>query len=382
LNYSVRRIETLADVSVNEWNRLAGENNPFTRHEFLTGLERHDCLANHGWYPCHLLITDNDRPVAALPLYLKSNSIGEFVFDWEWAEAYESGGGHYYPKLVSAIPFTPVTGPRYLIAEGEDTVQLAQLLHDAALEVASDYGLSGLHILFPDSKNRELMKAQGMLTRKACQYHWFNHGYASFEDYLGALTSKRRRQIRKERRSVVESDIRFEILRGSQITDRHWEIFHRFYSSTFHKKWGSPRLTLPFFKSLSNTMPESTLLFMANHAGRYIAGAFAMQGSKTLYGRHWGCSENFKFLHFELCYYQTIDFCIVNGLDRLDAGAQGEHKINRGFVPVDTWSAHWFADHGFSMAIERFLGQERLYINNFIRTLENHSAYKQAEERI
>lgn len=380
LNYSIRRTHRLTDISSKSWNNLAPKDNPFLRYEFLSGLETHNCLGAHGWYPCHILLNEGKRLTAALPLYIKTNSIGEFVFDWQWADAYEQAGGRYYPKLVSAIPFTPVTGKRLLIAPDHRGEQVFEALHNAALEIVNNHDLSGLHVLFPEMNDMEVLKTRGFLIRKGCQYHWFNRGYEDFEDFLSQLSSKRRKEIRKERRLIKNSPIHIEVLEGKEITAEHWRIFHRFYASTFHRKWGEPRLTLPFFRHLSQSMPDSPILFMACHGDEYVAGAFAMRGEKTLYGRHWGCSEEFRFLHFELCYYQTIDYCIREGMEKLDAGAQGEHKIRRGFSPVATWSAHWLADAGFSNAVDHFLKQETHLINRYMTDLDQHSAYRKTEQ--
>ena len=376
MKYSVRRVRSLTDIHFSEWNQLTGDTNPFLKHEFLSGLERYDCLTSHGWYPCHIIVESGKKLLAALPLYFKTNSIGEFVFDWQWAEAYENAGGKYYPKLVSAIPFTPVTGDRCLISPGLSKQEFSKILIDAAKELANETQASGLHILFPETKKKKNMTNMEMMLRKGCQYHWLNQGYSDFEDFLGRLSAKRRKQIRKERKALATPEFNIQILRGNEITEHHWKTFHNFYASTFYKKWGEPRFTRKFLDSLSQSMPESVLLIMARHDNNYVAGALAFEGGNTLFGRHWGCSDDFKFLHFELCYYQTIEYCIEHGLYRLDAGAQGEHKIWRGFSPVETWSAHWLINNNFSKAIGNFLKQETRYIDSYINDLAKHTAYR------
>ena len=378
MNLSIRRIATLADIPATEWNNLINNANPFLRHEFLAGLERYQCLDDHGWYPNHLAVFSGEKLVGALPVYFKSNSLGEFVFDWDWAEAYQRAGGQYYPKIVSAIPFTPVMGERLLVHKDElHKDEIKDLLITSAIDLAEKSGVSGLHCLFPDEDDCNRLSQRGLSLRLSCQYHWFNNGYRDFNDFLETLTSKKRKQIRRERRSVREAGIDIETLRGSEIHADQWTIFHEFYCSTFHRKWGEPRLTLAFFQSLSQALPDSTLLFMARHKGKYVAGAFAMQGSDTLFGRHWGCDRHFRYLHFELCYYQTIEYCIRHGLKKFDAGAQGEYKISRGFNPVRTWSAHWINNMEFRKAVENYLLREQQHMEHYIDELSTHSPYKQ-----
>lgn len=382
MQLTLRHTDSLGTIPAAAWNRLSGSSHPFLRHEFLAGLEQYHCLAGHGWHPAHLLAYAGAELVGAIPLYFKTNSTGEFVFDWDWAEAYEQAGGNYYPKLVSAIPYTPVTGPRCLVSpDVREAEAIRKELYSASRALAEKTGVSGLHFLFPDASGRDDLEKEGLLLRQGCQYHWFNHHYQDFNDFLETLSAKRRKQIKHERQTVAESGIEIEILQGSAITPRHWAIYHQFYASTFHRKWGEPRLTLEFFESLSRTLPEATLLFMARYQGDYVAGAFALRGGETLYGRHWGCGRYWPFLHFELCYYQTIEYCIENRLKTLDAGAQGEHKINRGFVPVSTWSAHWIADHNFRLAIGDFLVREQKTMGDYMQQLSGHLAYRSGEQK-
>ena len=370
-------IHSLSGVAAKDWKQLNTSGNPFLEYEFMAQLEQCHCLDGHGWEPSHIILEQDGVLTGALPLYLKNNSIGEFVFDWSWAEAYQRVGRSYYPKLVSAVPFTPVTGPRFLIREDCDNADtVCNQLHTAARHYAEQSGISGIHYLFPDDTDRRRLSDQGLLLRCACQYHWYNNNYESFNHFLTGLNAKKRKQIKRERNEVLDSGIDIEILHGDNITPDHWQEYYRFYASTFYQKWGSPRFTPDFFQSLSRLMPDKTLLIMARYNNEYIAGAFAMRGNDTLYGRHWGCSSQYRFLHFEICYYQTIEYCIRHGLKKLDAGVQGEHKISRGFVPVTTWSAHWIADDQFRSAIEHFLSEEKYYVTQYMHELSKHLAYK------
>lgn len=370
-------LDSLIAVDAAAWDAIAGRH-PFLRHGFLHGLEATGCLTPQGWYPQHLAVYEGDQLCGALPLYVRDNSYGEFVFDWSWADAYERAGGHYYPKLVSAIPFSPVTGRRLLIAAGvAEPERVAGLLIDAGIRACADNGLSSWHCLFPEAHELELFDRAGLLRRLGCQYHWFNHDYRDFDDFLAALISKKRKQIKRERRLVAEQDIDIEVLVGDAIGAEHWSVFHRFYCSTFRRKWGEPRLTEAFFQNLNARLPGSAVLILARARGRYVAGAFALQNDSVLYGRHWGCSAQHDNLHFELCYYQTIEYCIKHGLKCLDAGAQGEHKLARGFVPVSTWSVHWIREPRFRRAVDDFLKHERVAMEQHMHTLETHVAFRQ-----
>ncbi|MFT4564043.1 MAG: putative N-acyltransferase [Gammaproteobacteria bacterium] len=371
-------IASLADVDPAHWNRLNPSGDPFLTHEFLYGLELHNCLKPQGWYGSHLLLRAPDgNLVGAMPLYLRTNSYGEFVFDWAWADAYERAGGKYYPKLVSAVPFTPATGNRLLAANAEDLAVALPVLMNVAIELLNEHQASSLHCLFPTLEQAEQFKEHELLVRTGCQYHWYNRDYTSFDDFLQALNSKRRKQIKRERRDANAPGIEIEVLHGGAITPEHWHVFHEFYCSTFYRKWGEPRLTESFFRYLSQALPDAPLLVLGKHEGEYVAGSFSMRGLDTLYGRHWGCSQHFKQLHFELCYYKTIEFCIEEKLARFDAGAQGEHKMTRGFEPVKTWSAHWIADPRFRDAIAEFLERESQHIDHYVDEISSHKAYKQ-----
>jgi predicted N-acyltransferase len=374
---TIKHQEGLGEIAAEKWNRLNYQDNPFLRHEFLYGLESTDCLQPEGWIPRHITIEDGDNLVAALPLYFRTNSYGEFVFDWAWADAYERAGGSYYPKLVSAIPFTPVQGQRLLVDKDfTDPAELRRIIIKQLLDSAKAANVSSFHCLFPIDEDIDAFSDFNFLKRKGFQFHWHNQNYRDFQDFLDNLNRKKRKQIRRERKQAVEAGVEVEILSGNEIDDKQWRCFYDFYCSTFHRRWGNPRLTLDFFKLLSEKMPESTLLILARQNNEYIAGAFAMIGNNTLYGRHWGCSQQLPFLHFELCYYQTIDYCINNNLQVLDAGVQGEHKLSRGFDPVPTWSCHWIKHDGFRDSIEDFLIHETKQIDYHIDNLNQHLPYK------
>lgn len=358
------------------WNRLAGDN-PFLCHEFLGGLERYDCLAGHGWTPCHLAAYADGELAGAIPLYRKYNSIGEFVFDHDWAAGCEGAGINYYPKLVSAVPFAPVTGSRILLRPDADhAAQVRAALITAAMEEARGHGCSGVHFLFPGQADAEALYRRGFLLRSAFQYHWRNQGYTDFSDFLSRLSSKRRKEINKERAAIRKNGITVEILEGNDICEHHWRRFREFYVSTFQRKWGEPRLTLPFFQALGRNLPRAVVLLLARHRGEYIAGAFALRTGTTLYGRHWGCQDQYRFLHFELCYYQTIEYCIRHNLRTLDAGVQGEHKLHRGFLPAPVCSAHWFVHRELHRAVGRYVACEQPLVENYMNQLYRHSSYK------
>ena len=368
--------DSLGAIAPADWDRLAA-GDPFLSHAFLHGLERHDCLAPHGWYPRHLLAFENARLCAALPLYVRDNSYGEFVFDWNWAEAYERAGGRYYPKLVTAVPFTPVAGPRLLLApDGRDPAAAAQALLARVRALARELDCSSWHALFPHETALPHFEGGDLMVRQGVQYHWFDRGYGAFEGFLGALNAKRRKEIKRERREVAASGLVFEVRRGAEITPAHWRIFHRFYCLTFARKWGAPRLTLPFFETLNDGLPDVPVLFLARDGDEYVAGAFALHGKDTLYGRHWGCTRAVRHLHFELCYYRTIEYCLRSGLHHLDAGAQGEHKLPRGFEPIKTWSVHWIADPRLRAAVRQFLARETTLVDRHVDDLDRHTAFR------
>ena len=371
--------DSLEAINADQWDILAG-NNPFLKYGFLRSLETTNCLDAQGWYPQHLVVMSNDKLVGAMPLYVRDNSYGEFVFDWAWADAYEKAGGQYYPKLVSAIPFSPVSGNRLLTQKDDpekDTIK--KLLVTAGIQLCADNNLSSWHCLFVDLESHEFFLNKNMLARLGCQYHWFNYNYLDFEEFLKALSSKKRKNIKRERRQVRDLDLQIETLVGAEISENQWNVFYEFYCSTFEKKWGAPRLTLDFFLNLEQNLPGAAVLILASDAGKYVAGAFSLQSEEVLYGRHWGCARDYNNLHFELCYYRTIEYCIKNNLKKLDAGAQGEHKIGRGFEPIETWSMHWLREENFRSPVNNFLNHETKAVKDYICQLSEHSAFRKNE---
>ncbi len=367
---SIKVVDRLSKIRAADWDECAGPDNPFVSHAFLDALEAsNSACAETGWLPQHLVLEDgNGNLLGAVPMYLKSHSYGEYVFDHGWAEAYERAGGRYYPKLQVAVPFTPVTGNRLLIRPNAPP-DAGSLLVAAMVEVASRAKVSSLHVTFPTKQEYELLGAAGFLQRLGRQFHWENQGYGSFDDFLGALNARKRKQIKRERREANEG-IEIETLNGAEIKARHWDAFFRFYTSTSDKKWGSAYLTREFFDLLGSRLGERVVLVMAKQDGRYVAGALNLMGKDTLYGRNWGCAGDFPFLHFEACYYRAIDFAIARGLKRVEAGAQGAHKIQRGYLPSPTYSAHWIRDPGFRHAVEDFLKRERRAVENEMEELE------------
>ncbi|MGD2083071.1 MAG: GNAT family N-acetyltransferase, partial [Chromatiales bacterium] len=332
------------------------------------------------WIPQHLSLRDEaGRLVGAAPLYLKLNSYGEFVFDWSWAHAYDRVGLSYYPKLVSAVPYTPVAGPRLLVHPQAREDAVCERLIDGALALAQRLGVSSLHWLFTPEAQTARLESRAFYRRTGCQFHWANRGYADFDAFLAALTAQRRKKIKRERRKVAEAGVSFRLLDGAGATESDWHLFHRLYASTFHRRGGLPTLSPGFFKEIAATMGQQVLLVLADHGGRTVAGAFCLVGDRALFGRHWGCTEAFDSLHFEACYYQGIDYCIRRGLDRFEPGAQGEHKIWRGFLPTYTWSAHWIADPRFRDSIERFLRLESEAMVDYVDELAGHSPYRLPE---
>ncbi len=375
--HQVRITEDIGTIDPAAWNALGVAAYPFLRHEFLAALEQHGCLGErYGWLPQHITVFDpGGALVAAAPMYLKFNSYGEFVFDWSWADAYQRNGLSYYPKLVSASPYTPATGPKLLLAD-PDAKDARQLLMDAALELASVTGSSSLHWLFTPQDETDELEARDFMRRTGVQFHWHNQGWSDFDDFLASLTHAKRKNIRRERKRTREAGIEFRQLDGRDASEADWADFHQLYESTFDRKGGMPTLSLGFFREIATRMPEQVLLVQALHEDRIVAAAFNLVGEHTLYGRHWGCREQFHSLHFEACYYQGLDFCLRRGLHSFEPGAQGEHKISRGFLPTPTWSAHWLADERFSQAVRHFLVQESEGMQDYMAELQEHSPYR------
>jgi predicted N-acyltransferase len=341
---------------------------------FSTHLKPVAALAmKQGWRPFHVAVEHDDRLIGVAPMYLKSHSQGEYVFDYAWADAWHRAGQSYYPKLQSSIPFTPATCPKLLCAS--DSVDDKDLLISACVQVAEQAKVSSMHMTFlPEGQWQDLAEA-GLLQRMDQQFHWHNAGYATFDEFLLQLSSKKRKNLKRERREALANDIEIEWLTGAQLTESVWDAFYQFYLDTGSRKWGSPYLTRAFFTDISATMACDTLLIMAKREGRYIAGALNFIGGDTLFGRNWGCIEDHRFLHFEVCYYQAIDYAIAHGLKRVEAGAQGGHKVVRGYLPEPTYSAHWIADPGFRDAVARFLDEERSYVAEDIAHVEQRSPF-------
>jgi len=372
-------LRNVADVPAADWNRVTGTDYPFTRHEFLSALERHGCVGEqHGWIPCHIAVYDDDKRLCGLaPLYQKNNSYGEFVFDWAWADAWHRAGTNYYPKLVSSIPFTPVTGQRLLVDSHADRPAVTEQLVGSALALAEQSGCSTLHWLFTNPQDTGRLLEFSHLRRTSCHFHWHNAGYRSFDQFLAALSSRKRKKILRERRRVIEADIRLVQLSGEEMSASDWDHMYGFYRSTFEQKWGQASLTLEFFRDISTNMGNQLVLVFAMKSGEPVAGAIMLRSDNALYGRHWGCKEHWHSLHFETCYYQGIDYCIRNGLQLFDPGAQGEHKISRGFLPAYTWSAHWIRDPRFRTAIRHYLLQEHEMMVDYHDELLRTSPFRQ-----
>lgn len=370
-------VERLNTIDPDNWDRLSDGRNPFLQHAFLAALENNQCLEEYGWYPQHILLYEAQDLVAAMPLYIKDNSYGELVFDWAWADAYHRAGLRYYPKLVCAIPYTPATGPRLLVAAGKDHTHYATALINRSIEFAQNNQMSSLHWLFTDDRDTQLFRQAGYSLRLGCQFHWHNNGYQNFDDYLETFTAQKRKQIKRERRRVQEQGIQLEVRHGDEMTEELWQIYHDFYCSTFDRKSGMATLSLEFFMEIGRKMPRNVVVVFARHGQDYIASAFNFRGTDTLYGRHWGCRAEYHSLHFEACYYQGLDYCITHDLQSFEPGAQGEHKISRGFLPTATWSAHWVAHAQFREAIGQYTQREQGGMQHYIESLMAHSPFKQ-----
>lgn len=369
---SIEVADSLAGVAPSAWNRLAGAH-PFLRHEFLHALHTSGCACpDTGWTPQYLLLHEEGSLAAAMPLYLKQHSYGEYVFDWAWADAYHRHGLDYYPKLLCAIPFTPVVGPRLLARTPEHRARLIR----GALDLADRTGASSLHVLFPDAAALDCLTRQGLLLRQGRQFHWRNDGYTCFDDFLARLSHDKRKKIRQERRKARENGIHCDWREGNAITDADWQLFDRCYRQTYREHRSSPYLNLDFFRRIGKTMAESVVLVRALREGRPVAGALLVRSHDRLYGRHWGALEHHPLLHFEVCYYQGIEYAIANGLQVFEGGAQGEHKMARGLLPVSTRSAHWLARPEFANAVEKFLERESAMMDDHDRMLETRTPFK------
>lgn len=382
---AVNLVPSIAALDADQWDACANPDpasyNPFVSHTFLRALEESRAVGREsGWVPRHLVIEDGAGAIsAAAPAYVKSHSQGEYVFDHGWADAYAQAGGRYYPKLQIAVPFTPVPGPRLLVKPGPKACADEQLLAAAAIEVVRQGSLSSAHLTFLSKDVAERLSALGFLTRIGQQFHWENQGYSSFDDFLATLASRKRKAVKKERQAALSSGIEIEHVAGRGIGEAHWDAMFTFYMDTGNRKWGRPYLNRTFFSRLGQAMPERCLLVFAKRNGRYIAGALNLIGGDCLYGRYWGAIEHHPALHFEVCYYQAIDYAIAHKVPRVEAGAQGEHKLARGYMPVETYSAHWIADPSLRRAVERFLNQEREAVAQFNADLTEMGPYRKDE---
>ena len=375
----VKQINSMAQVDCTDLNRLAGNAYPFLRHEFLLALEQSDSVCEQtGWVPMHLLVLDEEKLVAFMPLYLKQHSWGEYVFDHQWAQAYQQQGLAYYPKWLTAIPLTPCQGARIVIKEEEiDQLEVMQLLLNFIKQLSEQRSISSWHCLFPAPQQAEQLRSLGLSIREGVQFHWFNEGYRDFNDFLHTLSASKRKMLKRERRRVSEQGVRLLRIAGPNVSDMQWQVFFQFYTMTYLKRGSQPYLNLAFFQQIAATMGEQLLLVLAVKEDKAIAAALSFVGADTLYGRYWGCYEEYNNLHFEACYYQGLDYCIENGLKRFDSGAQGEHKISRGFEPITTYSAHWIKDLRFANAIDQFLAREQKAVQLYKQDAASYLPFKQ-----
>lgn len=373
--------QQISKVDPLQWNSLLRQENPFLSHEFLENLEATECVCSDtGWEPNHLILYDgNNTLVGAMPLYLKYHSWGEYVFDWAWADAYQRAGLDYYPKLLSAVPFTPVTGPRFLIHPGHpDPARLKNLLAQGLLAAARDSGVSSLHVLFTTAADNEVLARHELMLRKGNQFHWRNHDYADFNDYLASFTSTKRKKIRREQRRVYEAGIQIEVLDADSLKPEHWDAMYRFYRLTVLNHGAAAYLNRQFFEQLQQKMASHIVMVLARHDKRYVGGTLNLLGGDTLYGRYWGADKYYEGLHFEACYYQPIEYCIRNKISCFEAGAQGEHKLSRGLLPTPTYSAHWLRDPRFRHAIAEFLQAETEHVERYSGVLQAHTPFRGA----
>ena len=377
---SVKVHAAIAELPAAAWDACAGDGNPSVCHAFLNALEESGSTTSRtGWMPQHLSITGADGTIAGVvPLYAKTHSYGEYIFDYGWADAYERAGGRYYPKLLSAAPFTPIPGPRLMLRTGAPAETRVHLIA-AMIELAKRRRISSVHVNFPEHADMDALVEEGFLQRLGQQFHWANGGYRDFDDFLVALNSRKRKAVKKERREALAPGLEIDVLTGSDLQPRHWDAFYEFYLATSDRKWGSAYLNRRFFALIGERMPEKIVLVMARHGTNYVAGAFNLLGKDTIYGRNWGSYGDYKFLHFECCYYQAIEFAITRGLKRVEAGAQGPHKIQRGYLPTPTYSAHWIPDPAFRRAVAQFLAREREMVAHKIDGYSEFSPFRHEE---
>ena len=378
--YRSRVLASIDEISATQWNALLDTDSLFVRHEFLAALEHQSCVgAQSGWTPCHLVLLDARGQLrAALPLYRKLHSWGEFVFDFAWAQAYARSGLQYYPKLVAAVPFTPAAGPRLLAAADSQQAVWRRELARTAIAMAADEHTSSLHVLFVDKLQADELTAEAFLLRQDCQFHWHNRGYRDFEDFLQRFTAVKRKKVHRERRRVAEAEIHFRTLHGGDIDTGLWQTVYDFHADTFMRHGHTPYLSLRFLLELAERLPESIVVQLALHRSTPVAAAICFRTATTLYGRYWGASRDFHSLHFETCYHQGIEYCIREGLQRFEPGTQGEHKVSRGFEPAFTWSAHWIAHPQFARAIGEYLRREGKAIEGYAAEVDEHAPYRRS----
>ncbi|MGV8937055.1 MAG: GNAT family N-acetyltransferase [Allorhizobium sp.] len=387
---TIRIVNSFKDIAPERWNRLSGGSkaggvpyNPFNSHAYLSALEESgSATADTGWLGHHLLLEDGEgQLIGAIPAYLKTHSQGEYVFDHGWADALERAGGQYYPKLQCAIPFTPATGPRLMVADGVDRDATQHILAAGLKQVTEAIKISSAHVTFLPEGELGAFEAEGYLPRVDQQFHFLNQGYADHDAFLDTLASRKRKALKKERRAALENGIEIDWLTGADLTEEIWDQFFAFYIDTGSRKWGRPYLTRKFYSLIGERMADDILLVMAKREGKYVAGAINFIGAAALYGRHWGCVEDHPFLHFEVCYHQAIDFALSKGLSRVEAGAQGEHKLARGYLPVTTHSAHYIAHPGLRRAIADYLEREREEVGQIGDYLSEHSPFRKGERQ-
>ncbi|VVE82585.1 GNAT family N-acetyltransferase [Pandoraea sputorum] len=368
----IRVVQSIEDVPADAWNALAGDN-PFVQHAFLHAMHETGCAAKRtGWQPAYLLMHAEDVLVGAMPLYVKSHSRGEYVFDHAWADAFARHGLEYYPKLLCAVPFSPVTGPRLLARTQADRVALAR----GAIAFARQLELSSIHVLFTHDDDLAALTEAGYMLREGVQFHWENPGFATFDDFLAQMNQEKRKKLKQDRRRVREAGVTYRWLRGEQIDDAALDFFYRCYENTYREHWNSPYLSRAFFGQVHATMPDALLLVMAERDGQPLACALNVVSGDTMYGRYWGTTDFVSGMHFETCYAQGIEYCIAHGLRSFEGGAQGVHKMSRGLLPTPTWSAHWIADERFAQAIEDFLDRETSAMDEHIGELEAHTPFR------
>ncbi|MFD2230970.1 GNAT family N-acetyltransferase [Alkalimarinus sediminis] len=375
---SIQFESRLLDIKSDEWNALNLSGNPFLKYQFLAALEASGSVSSAtGWQPSHLTVRNKQQQlIAAMPSYIKQHSYGEYVFDWSWADAYSHYGLNYYPKLLTAIPFTPSVGPRLLVNPQVQQEAIAKALIQAVNTHAEQYSLSSWHLLFPNSESLEAFRDPALMVRQGCQFQWSNARFESFEQFLEQMTSRKRKNIKKERRQVSQQDIQFVHFEGREITQQALDKFYLFYHATYLKRGQQGYLNQSFFQKICASMPDNLLLIMAEKGGEFVAGALFLKDDETLYGRYWGCLEEYKQLHFETCYYQGIDYCINHKLKRFDAGAQGEHKIQRGFEPIPTYSLHWIKNKDFRNPIKDFISREQQQVSHYIKDAYSYLPFK------